>query len=56
MEWAGAFKAEFWEKVNRTENPAVKEGEALLTAGGGNLIRAEVSRKGMISPVGSHDY
>ena len=43
-EWARAFKAESWEEVKKIDNPEVKEGEALMTACGGNLIRAEVIR------------
>ena len=31
-------------------------GEPLMTASGRNLIRGEVSRKGVISPVGSYDH
>jgi predicted transposase/invertase (TIGR01784 family) len=44
VEWAKAFKAESWEEVREIDNPAVKEGEALTTASGGNFVRAEVIR------------
>jgi len=44
IEWAKAFKAESWEEVNGIEDPGVKEDEALMTACGGNFIRAEIIR------------
>ena len=34
----------------------ISEGEPLATASGGNLARGEVNRKGVISPVESHDH
>ena len=33
----------------------MEEGEPLTTAGGGNLVRGEVNRKGVSSTVWSHD-
>ena len=36
--------------------PIEVAGEALMTSGGGNFIRAELNRKGVSSPVESYDH
>ena len=38
----GSIATIIWEEVREIDNPAVKESEALTTAGGGNFVRAEV--------------
>jgi len=44
IQWGRSFKAESREEVKGIDNPEVKEDEALMTACGGNFIRAEIIR------------
>ena len=60
VEWcpSGAF-AEGENEVSEsieTSNATAPRGEPLRTASGGKVVRGEVNRKGVSSPVGSHDH